>query len=355
MKMNNNLIKCIALFFSVFALIGCGQTGPDGTDAPDVTPVQDEDFVENETFTTQIYVNFADNGVVVSEDAEITVTKNGNNIDIKSPKKNVEYILSGETENGSVRIYSDYKFKLLLNGVNIKSKGMPALNIQSSKRAYIVLGDGTENILTDSEGYLYDKDAGDPLEGPTADGEDKKGCFFSEGQLVFSGKGTLKINGKNKHAIACDEYIRVREGNIIVNETADDGINVKEYYLQDGGNVSLNNIIGKGIKVREGYFTMNGGKLEISTDNDGIYLSYGFAEEDTDTTIKTDFILNKGTVNIVCNKQKSSAYGIKTNSIADLKGGSLDIFIFDESQAILSKDIILDTTSLTIRSESELW
>ena len=354
MKMNNNLIKCIVLFFSVFVLIGCGQTGPDGTDAPDVTPVMDEDFVENETFTTQIYVNFADNGVVVSEDAEITVTKNGNNIDIKSPKKNVEYILSGETENGSVRIYSDYKFKLLLNGVNIKSKGMPALNIQSSKRAYIVLGDGTENILTDSEGYLYDKDAGDPLEGPTADGEDKKGCFFSEGQLVFSGKGTLKINGKNKHAIACDEYIRVREGNIIVNETADDGINVKEYYLQDGGNVSIKNNDGKGIKVREGFFTMNAGKLSIFTHNDGVYLSYGNDEDETDAAINSDFTMKDGEIKIICYKQKNTAYGIKTNGIAHLVGGSLNIDIYDESQAILSKDILLYATSLTISSIEEL-
>ena len=352
--MKNNILRYSIYISLILALASCGETGPTGGETPDAPIVVDEDFVENETFTTQIYITFEENNVIVSEDAEITVIKNGNNIDIKSSKKKVEYILSGETENGSLRIYSDYKFKLLLNGVKIKSKGMPAINIQSSKRAYVVLADGTENVLKDSQGYLYDKDADNPLAGPTADGEDKKGCFFSEGQLVFSGNGTLKVNGENKHAIACDEYIRVRGGNIIVNESADDGINVKEYYLQEGGDVSLNNIDGKGIKVREGYLSMDGGKLEISTDNDGIYLSYGYAEDETDTDIKTDFTLNNGEVKIVCNKQKSSAYGIKTKAIAYLKGGSLGIDIYDESQAILSKNIILDATSLNISSESEL-
>lgn len=352
--MKNNILKYITCISLVLVLASCGKKDPTGGDTPDSPIVVDEDIVENETFTTQIYITFEENDVIVSEDPEIVVTKNGSNVDIKSPKKKVEYILSGETDNGSLRIYSDYKFKLLLNGVKIKSKGMPALNIQSSKRAYVVLADGSENILTDSEGYLYDKDPDNPIAGPTADGEDKKGCFFSEGQLVFSGNGFLVVNGKNKYAIASDEYIRVRSGNIIVQESVDDGINVKEYYLQDGGNVSIKNNDGKGIKVREGFFTMNAGKLSIFTHNDGVYLSYGNDEDETDAAINSDFTLKDGEIKIICYKQKNTAYGIKTNGIAHLVGGSLNIDIYDESQAILSKDILLYATSLTISSIEEL-
>mgnify|MGYP000429392373 CR=1 FL=1 len=62
-----------------------------------------------------------------------------------------------------------------------------AINIQSGKRVFVELKAGTENNLTDASAYS------------TVDGEDEKACFFSEGQLIFSGTGALTVTGNYKH------------------------------------------------------------------------------------------------------------------------------------------------------------
>ena len=71
----------------------------------------------------------------------------------------------------------------------------------------------TENYLADASSYS------------TVTGEDEKGCFFSEGQLIFSGTGALTVTGNYKHGICSDDYVRLRSGsNITVASAVKDGI-----------------------------------------------------------------------------------------------------------------------------------
>ena len=177
---------------------------------------KDSDILNPSDLTQQVRIAYNGNSVSITNPAAgngVSITNTGGNVVVTSTIEGVEFILSGTTNNGSFKIYSDFEFKLTLNSVSITSTFGPAINIQSGKRIFVDSVDGQTNTLTDSPNYP------DPL---TAI-EDSKGCFFSEGQLIFMGNGNLFVNAKAKHAIASDDYIRVISGNILVLEAMSDG------------------------------------------------------------------------------------------------------------------------------------
>ena len=85
----------------------------------------------------------------------VTVTINGADVIINSSAKKVCYNVSGTTTNGFLKIYSDNKFELNLNGVNITNPDGAAINIQSKKRGYIVLADGKKQSEIYKNDELY--------------------------------------------------------------------------------------------------------------------------------------------------------------------------------------------------------
>ncbi len=202
----------------------------------------------------------------------------------------VEIIISGKSDDGSLKIYGEKKFKLTLNGVELTSKQGPAINSQCKKRIYVHLQEGTTNRLTDCKSYSNDAYY---LDSSVA--EDRKGCFFSEGNLVFSGTGVLAVAGKYKHGIVTDGYFWMRPGvTIAVTEAGKNGIHVKGdltdnigFYMAGGliyANIS--STAGKGIKT-DLDAEIAGGRLMLNTSGDGEYES---DENDTSSAagIKSD-------------------------------------------------------------------
>lgn len=166
----------------------------------------------------------------------------------------VNYILAGTTTNGSFKIYSDYKFRLTLNGVSITNDDGPAINIQSSKRASVYLESNTTSTLIDGTTYA-------------SSAEDQKAALFSEGQIEFVGQGSLSVTGNKAHAICSDDYISVSEGVITVSKAATDGVHANDYFLMNGGTLNITST-GEGVDCEEGYITLNGGVLNITTSGD---------------------------------------------------------------------------------------
>ncbi len=233
----------------------------------------------------------------------ITITTDGTDVTIVSTTKKVQYVLSGTCSDGSFKIYSDKKFVLQLDGITLNNPSGPAINIQNGKTieedggyphkaVYVLVSDGTTNTLTDGSGYS---------QSVTIDGidEDQKACFFSEGQLIFSGAGTLNVTGNNRHAVRSDDYIRLRNS-VKMNITAngEDGINGKDYLIVDGGTHTINVSAskGKGLKsdtiliaggstnitctgssaegIEADYLTINDGVIECFAKDDGINAAY---------------------------------------------------------------------------------
>ena len=215
-----------------------------------------DDYIENSSFTSTIKIAYSGTSASVSGSVSgVTVTTDGGHVTVNSETAGVEYILSGSTSNGSLKVYSTKKFKLTLNGVTLTSTEGAAINIQSSKRAFVVVTDGTTNTLTDASSYTN-----------TTDGEDQKACLFSEGQLIFSGSGQLTITGNYKHGICSDEYVRTRTGcRITVSAAVKDAIHTNENIIIGGGLLHLTPS-SDGLDCEEGTIDIRGGliKAEIS-------------------------------------------------------------------------------------------
>lgn len=138
------------------------------------------------------------------------------------------YLLKGISSDGSFRLCSASRQKLYLKGLQLKNSDGPAINIQSHKKTTVFLAKGTTNVLEDGEVYA-------PAE------EDRKAAFFSEGQLVFRGKGELVVGSVSHHSLCSDDYIRIEDGHISVNHKAvgKDGIVAKDAFEMSGGELSV--------------------------------------------------------------------------------------------------------------------
>lgn len=317
------LILQTFLFVSIFsALCGCKKSSDSETDTEcttcyiDTTAIKSgtaegsteigynaDDLVENSTFSGTVNINFGSTVTITNplSASGVSVTESNGDVIINSSATGVEFQLSGTTANGSVKIYSDKKFKLTLNGVYITNADGPAINIQSSKTAFIVLADNTINTLADGTTYATST-------------EDMKGTLFSEGQMIFSGNGTLNVTGNFKHAIASDDYIRIRNGNINVSNAVSDAIHTNDAFIADGGYVTLA-AKSDGIECESGYIIFNAGTFILDTADDGIAASY----TGTDASITPFVTINGGIFNI----KTTTGEGIESKSVLTINNATI--------------------------------
>lgn len=275
---------------------------------------KDSDVLDPSDINYVVRVVYNGNAVSITNPAEgngVTVTNTGGNVVVNSTIEGVEYILSGSSSNGSFKAYSDFEFKLALDGVSLTSTFGPAINIQSSKRVFVDLIDGTSSTITDTPNYP------DPL---TAT-EDAKACFFSEGQLIFSGQGNFFVNAKGKHGIASDDYIRITSGNVFVVEAFSDGLRANDWIIIDNGHVYVNSKA-DGIQSDKGHIIINGGIVEVYSLDEGIVASYDAALTG-DYTIKPYIILNGGDITVSTTGE--SAHGVRTKDDVTINGGNINI------------------------------
>lgn len=252
----------------------------------------DDDYIENTTFAKTITITFSTQGdATVSGDDEGIVSITGNDVVANNTGSSViKYVLTGTTSDGFFKLYSSKKQAIVLNGVSITNPDGAAINNQSKKRTFVVLNDGSKNHLTDGANY---NDA--------TDSEDMKACFFSEGQLVFSGSGYLEVDANCKGGIRSDDYVRTMpKTNIYVDASAGNGIRGNDAVIVTGGviNVNVTGTADKGIST-DGYVQIDGGRTTILTSG-----GYEWDSDDNDY---------------------SACSGIKADSLITVNGGELNI------------------------------
>ena len=251
----------------------------------------------------EVMIIYSESGIVITNpfaNKGINISVNGDDVTVNSKLSNisVDYILSGTTSSGSLKLYSIYKYQLTLNGVNMTNNDGPAINLQSSKMCTLVLSEGTTNILADGATYA-------------SSSEDQKATLFSEGQIIFIGDGTLNISSISKHAIASDDYISLKGGNINVSSAGKDAIHVNDYFTMSDGILQLTPS-GDGIDS-EGYIDISGGSITFTSSVANV------------KAISADSTINVcgGIINLTL--KGNAAKGLKGKQDMTLSGGTFTI------------------------------
>lgn len=342
------MMKNIWMILAVAALLSCGDDNEDlygsflagsmsttsGSDAGSVDfstteiefddsfldegtesiPADDNDYVENSLFEHVVEVVFDGSSAVVTDvDGVVEAEVNGAHVVVGSSSGGVHYILSGTSDNGSFKTTNDEKkIKVTLNGLTLSNPSGAVINNQSHKSFYLVLGDGTDNTLTD--GTTYD----------TLDDEDMKGTIFSEGQILLSGNGRLFVNANCKNGVASDDYVLFRPGNVVhITSTAGNGVKANDGVIIRGGvlNVGVSDGGSKGINS-EGYINVEGGRTVVITTGSAII-------EDDDTKscagMKSDSMLTISAGTVLLKSTGAGGKGIGCDTDILISGGETTV------------------------------
>ena len=278
-----------------------------GNAASNTTNTGDDssDFADNETWSSTINIVWNGTNVTVTGSADgVSVSNSNGYVTVTSTAKHVEYAVSG-SGTGQLNIYSDYKFKLSLEGLSLACSDGPAINNQCKKTCYAVLG-GT-NTLSDGSSYA-------------SSSEDRKAAFFSEGQICFSGSGSLTITGNYKHALASDDYIRLCSGTGTIDLTAkvSDGLHTNDGVIINDGTLTIN-AVGEGIQCDTSSVVITGGTITVTSTTDKGILAYANIDISGGTIditskykcIKTEsnLVISGGTITAVATGTSSSGWG----------------------------------------------
>ena len=257
-----------------------------------------EDDISNTTFSRKVCVTYSSSGASVtgySASAALAVSVSGNEVTITNTgSENIVYELSGSASDGFFKLYSSKKQALHLKGLNLACSTGAAIDNQSGKRTFVYV-EGT-NTLSDGASAAYS----------TTGDEDMKAVFFSEGQLVFSGGGSLKVsavNKKEKSCIASDDYVRIMDGpelTLSAGSSAGHGLKGNDYVQVSGGSLGITvaAAMKKGI-TSDGYVLVEDGTAVIDVSG-GVAYDSDDAEYKGSAGIKADnyFGMTGGSVTI---------------------------------------------------------
>ena len=293
-----------------------------------------EDDIANTTFTRMVTVTYASSGATVTgyaASSDLSVSVSGNQVTVtNSGEENIIYLLTGTASDGFFKLYSEHKQAIQLSDLSLSCSSGAAINNQSGKRTFVVV-EGT-NTLADGSSASYS----------TTGTEDMKGVFFSEGQLVFSGSGSLKVTANNKQGkagISSDDYVRFMNSpsvTVSAGSSAGNGIRGNDCVQLSGGtlNITTAAAMKKGISS-DGYVLVEGGTATITVSGGTAYDS-DEGEYKGSAGIKADnyFGMTGGTVTITNSgtggkgiRAGSYTYYKTNGSIADsyISGGTLTI------------------------------
>ena len=285
--------------------VAIGKVTAEPTSVADEYFPDEEDMLENNTFDTEVSIDLSNPVATTVGGVEVTV--NGGHVTANhGTTKGICYVVSGTTSSGSLTIVGDKKYAVKLNGVSITNPDSAALNLLSSKRAYIILADGTTNTLADGSGGSH------------------KGALYCKGKLLFNGSGTLNVTGNSNNGIHTADYIVLRRGNVVnVKSTANHGIKANDGVFINGGiiNVEVTAAAAKGINC-ESHIMVNGGSTTVVTSGGGAYDS-DEGEAKGCACVKADSTLTVSGGELWLKSTGAGGKGISTDGDVRVAGGAV--------------------------------
>ncbi len=237
--------------------------------------------------------------------------------------------------------------KLVLNGAIITCSSSAPIYVVNADKVVITLAEGTENVITDGESYLFEG----------ANVEEPNGAIFSNDDLTINGGGSLIVHANYNHGIVGHDDLRIIGGRITV-YAVNDGIKGRDSVVIRDGTVTVN-AGGDGIQSNDdedatkGYVYIEGGRLHITAGRDGIQAQTHLIIRDGEITISTgggsSSVAASGDAGSVAggpmtggrgwgmgmegnpNKPAFSAKGLKTGGDITITGGSIHVDSADDA------------------------
>lgn len=251
-----------------------------------VTDTTCSDYVENTTFDG--VVSIAYNGAkasVTANEQNFLISTDGAHVTLTATKP-VKVLLTGSTNNGSLKVVGDSKVCIALNGLTLMNPRGAAISCLSKKACFLVTDSvstlSDDSITTDpvkpkvgekksgkksekknvklsskkksdkkkSEKKKSDKKKSDrkkksddkPKHAKKKDKktEEQKGTIFTEGRLAISGRAPLTVVSRHRDAIHSDKSIFVRRGTKLnVQAHGGDAIQAQKRVRIEGGMINI--------------------------------------------------------------------------------------------------------------------
>lgn len=287
--------------------VAIDKTTSEPTTTVDAYYPEEEDDIAQNTFTTEVTIDMGNPTAKTENGVEISV--NGGHITANhGSQKDICYVVSGTTTNGSLTILGDKKYELKLTGVDITNPDSAAINLLSKKRAFIVV-EGSNKVS----------------DGATSQ-NDHKGAFYGKGKMLFSGSGSLEVYGNYNNGIHSADYILFSAGNnIYVKTTQNHGIKANDGIIINGGIINVETA-GEGAKGlnSEDDIVVNGGRTTVICTGNGMWDT-----EDQETKgaacLKADSVLTINGGEVYAKATGSGGKGLKADWEGYINGGKVRV------------------------------
>lgn len=254
------------------------------------------------------------------------------------------YRISGRLDGGQlvVDVSGEGAVGLILDGVDITTDAVAALEVADADQVDISLVSGTESTFASSA--IVDA-------APTADGQ-PDGVVYSTADLTIAGPGALQVSAASGDGIVGKDSLVIDSGAISVT-AADDGIRGKDSLVINGGSIAVE-AGGDGFSTTEsgtdgeGNLEINGGTLQVSAVGDGIQAAADVGIHGGDLSV----VSGGGAGQPRAEKPDgtlASSKGIRSDGSTLIDGGTVNIDSADDS-VNASFDIAFDGGEVIMES-----
>lgn len=267
---------------------------------------------------------------------------NGQGVDYRGNKISVKtggtFVFSGKLNDGQIYINNEELTHIIFNGVDISNSSSSPVFIENAGKVVITCISGTENILSDTENYVYESD----------EENEPDSVIFSKDDLSLNGSGLLTIDAKYNEGITCKDNLRI-SGSIINITSVGTSVKGKDSVVIKDSDLTINSQQ-DGIKssntdeTDKGNIIFESGNYNITAKEDAVQSENTLIVNNGDFVIKsgsesvsqdsnTDFIYGGiiGRMEGNQNKTENSEKGLKAVSDIIINGGTFSINCNDDS------------------------
>ena len=239
------------------------------------------------------------NGDSASSDSD-SVAIDGSVITIKSKGT---YKISGTLNDGYIVVDAGDSddVTLVFDGASITSSDYAALYCLNADNVYIILEDGTENLLANKGSF------------DSKDDNSVDGAIFAKTDITINGTGSLKVESED-HGIVGKDDVAIAGGTIEIN-AASDGIQAND-----------------SVVIQEAVINIYCGKDGIQSDNEDQAKGYVY--------------ISSGEITI-----EAGDDGITASSSLQIDGGIVDIV--DSYEGLEGQNIVLNGGTITVSSSDD--